>query len=173
MVTALAGPAAALQDPVACDGCWSPALETSWQWQLQGRIDTSVDVQMYDVDAFDVRARMVRRLHDDGRAVVCYVSAGSWEEWRPDADRFPKAVLGRELDGWPGERWLDVRRIGQLAPIMTSRMDRCAAKGFDGIEFDNVDGYANRTGSRSRRTISSATTCGSRTRPIDAACPSR
>ena len=139
-------PARALPDPVPCDGCWVPALETSWQWQLQGRIDTILDVQMYDVDAFDVRARVVRRLHDDGRAVVCYVSAGSWEKWRPDADRFPEEVLGRDLDGWPGERWLDVRRIGLLAPIMKDRMDRCVAKGFDGIELDNVDGYANRSG---------------------------
>jgi hypothetical protein len=139
-------PAAALPDPVPCDGCWVPALETSWQWQLQGRIDTSVDVEMYDVDAFDVSARLVDRLHDDGRAVVCYVSAGSWERWRPDADRFPERVLGRPLGGWPGERWLDVRRIGLLAPIMRTRIDRCAAKGFDGIEFDNVEGYANRTG---------------------------
>ncbi len=141
-----AAPATALPDPVPCDGCWVPELQTSWQWQLQGRIDTSVDVQMYDVDAFDVPARIVDRLHDDGRAVVCYVSAGSWETWRPDADRFPDEILGRELDGWPGERWLDIRRIGGLAPILRARIDRCARKGFDGIEFDNVEGYANRTG---------------------------
>ena len=54
-----AAPAEALPDPVACDGCWTPELLTSWQWQLQGRVDTSVDVQMYDVDAFDVSARIV------------------------------------------------------------------------------------------------------------------
>jgi hypothetical protein len=29
---------------------------------------------------------------------------------------------------------------------MKARLDRCARKGFDGVEFDNVDGYANRTG---------------------------
>jgi hypothetical protein len=139
-------PAEALPDPVPCDGCWVPALETSWQWQLQGRIDISVDVEMYDVDAFDVSARLVERLHGDGRAVVCYVSAGSWERWRRDADRFPERVLGRPLQGWPGERWLDVRRIRLLAPIMRARIDGCADKGFDGIEFDNVEGYANRTG---------------------------
>jgi hypothetical protein len=138
--------AGALPEPVPCDGCWTPELETSWQWQLQGRIDTSLDVQMYDVDAFDVSARLVERLHDDGRAVVCYVSAGSWENWRPDAGEFPEDVLGRELDGWPGERWLDVRRLRVLAPIMRARMDLCASKGFEGIEFDNVDGYTNRTG---------------------------
>jgi hypothetical protein len=140
-----AAPAAALPDPVPCDGCWIPELETSWQWQLQGDIDTSVDAQMYDVDAFDVSKDTVADLHDDGRAVVCYVSAGSWENWRPDAARFPDSVLGDD-NGWPGERWLDVRRIQRLAPIMKDRMDRCVRKGFDGIEFDNVDGYSNDTG---------------------------
>jgi len=139
-------PAAALPDPVPCPDCWIPEVQTSWQWQIQGRIDTSVDAQMYDVDAFDVGARVVRKLHRKERAVVCYVSAGSWERWRPDADRFPDSVLGNELDGWPGERWLDVRRIRLLAPIMKARMHRCVMKGFDGIEFDNVDGYANDTG---------------------------
>lgn len=135
-----------LPDPVPCDGCWIPEPGTSWQWQLQGRIDTSVDVQMVDVDAFDASARLVERLHEDGRAVVCYVSAGSRERWRPDADAFSEELLGRRLEGWPGERWLDVRRIRLLAPIMTARMDRCVRKGFDGIEFDNVEGYANATG---------------------------
>ena len=140
-----APPALALPDPIPCDGCWQPGLETSWQWQLQGRIDTSVDVEMFDVDGFDVRPRMVTRLHDHGAAVVCYVSAGSWEEWRPDADAFPEEVLGRK-NGWPGERWLDIRELDLLAPIMEARMDMCADKGFDGIELDNVDGYQNRTG---------------------------
>jgi hypothetical protein len=138
--------AKALPDPVPCPDCWTPDVQTSWQWQLQGRIDTSVDAQMYDVDAFDVPKRLVRKLHRKGRAVVCYVSAGSWERWRPDAERFPDSVLGNELDGWPGERWLDVRRIRLLAPIMKARMHLCVRKGFDGIEFDNVDGYANDTG---------------------------
>jgi hypothetical protein len=52
---ATATPAQALPEPVPCDGCWVPELETSWQWQLQGRIDTSFDVEMYDVDAFECR----------------------------------------------------------------------------------------------------------------------
>ncbi len=134
-----------LPDPVACDGCWQPALETSWQWQLQGTVDQSFDVQMYDIDGFDNDQPVLDALHAAGREVVCYISAGSWEEWRPDADRFPESVLGRS-NGWPGERWLDIRKLGILRPIMEDRMDMCADKGFDAIEFDNVDGYQNRTG---------------------------
>lgn len=145
LVVVGAPPAVALPDPVPCDGCWQPALRTSWQWQLQWRVDTSVDVEMFDIDGFDNRPRVVEELHDGGAAVLCYVSAGSWEDWRPDADVFPEAVLGR-TNGWPGERWLDIRRWGVLAPIMEARLDMCARKGFDGVELDNVDGYQNRTG---------------------------
>jgi len=54
------------------------------------------------------------------------------------------AVSG-DLD-WEGERWLDIRRIDLLGPIMEARMDSCKAKGFDGIEPDNVDGFLNDTG---------------------------
>ena len=136
---------AALPDPVPCDGCWTAAPGTSWQWQLQGRIDTSVDVEMYDVDGFETPRSVIRAIHADGRAVLCYVSAGSWESWRPDADAFPDPVLGRS-NGWSGERWLDIRRLDVLRPLMRDRIRMCADKRFDGVEFDNVDGYQNRTG---------------------------
>ena len=136
-----------LADPVACPGCWQPRLRTSWQWQLQPAEPptTSLDVRMYDVDGFETKAALVDAMHADGIAVVCYISAGSWENFRPDADQFPEAVLG-ESNGWPGERWLDIRRLDVLRPIMGPRLDMCERKGFDGVEFDNVDGYANDTG---------------------------
>jgi len=34
-----------------------------------------------------------------------------------------------------------------LGPVIGARMEMCAAKGFGAVEFDNVDGYANKTGS--------------------------
>jgi hypothetical protein len=137
--------AGTLPDPVACDTCYAPALQTSWQWQLQGTVDTTVDVQMYDIDGFEASADLVTQLHGDGREVVCYLSAGSWEDFRPDAGDFPVSVLGLS-NGWPGERWLDIRKLRVLRPIMQARLDMCQAKGFDAVEFDNVDGYQNRTG---------------------------
>jgi hypothetical protein len=147
VVGGLAGGARAgtLPDPVACDGCYAPDLQTSWQWQLQGSVDTSVDVQMYDIDGFEARANLVTQLHDDGRKVVCYLSAGSWANFRPDEADFPDSVLGRS-NGWPGERWLDIRKLRVLRPMMQARLDMCQAKGFDAVEFDNVDGYQNNTG---------------------------
>lgn len=125
---------------------WQPEVGTTWQWQLDGEIDSSFDVDMYDVDLFETEASMVRALQAQGRAVICYISAGSWEAWRPDSDQFPPELLGNEYEGWPGERWLDIRRIDLLAPILRARLDACAGKGFDGVEPDNIDAYTNDTG---------------------------
>jgi hypothetical protein len=109
-------------------------------------INTSYDVAMYDIDLFDAPQAVIDQLHADGRIVICYFSAGSHENWRDDADQFPDAVIGRRLGDWPGERWLDIRQIDALAPIMLARLDHAAARGCDGVEPDNVDGFSNRSG---------------------------
>jgi hypothetical protein len=124
---------------------WIPEQGTSWQWQLSGTIDESVAADVYNVDLFETPRSVVSSLHAQGRHVICYMSAGSWERWRSDARRFPESVRGRS-NRWPGERWLDIRRLHVLKPLMRKRLDRCVRKGFDGVEFDNVDGYANRSG---------------------------
>ena len=125
---------------------WQPTPGVSWQWQLQGTVDTTIKADVFNIDGFDNSKATVADLHDDGRHVICYISAGSWEKWRPDAGDFPKDLLGKNLDGWAGEKWLDVRRMGKLETLMTKRVQMCANKGFDAVEFDNVDGYANASG---------------------------
>lgn len=125
---------------------WQPAPGTTWQWQLTGTIDTSFDVTMYDIDLFDAPQSVIDTLHQDGRIVICYFSAGSYEDWRADEVDFPASVRGKPLDNWPGEQWLDIRQIEALSPIMRARLDLAVAKGCDGVEPDNVDGYANNTG---------------------------
>jgi hypothetical protein len=119
---------------------------TSWQWQLSGRIDTSFEVDMYDIDLFDAPLETIGSLKSQGRVVICYFSAGSWEAFRPDSGAFPEDVLGNALAGFPDERWLDIREIDGLAPIMEARLDLAVSKGCDGVEPDNVDGYTNDTG---------------------------
>ncbi len=125
---------------------WIPAIITSWQWQLTSPVDQSVDAEMYDIDLFDNDASVVASLHARGRKAVCYISAGSWEDWRSDANQFPASVIGNNYEGWPGEKWLDIRQINLLAPIMQARLDQCRDKGFDAVEPDNIDGYTNDTG---------------------------
>ncbi|POX40161.1 endo alpha-1,4 polygalactosaminidase [Streptomyces sp. Ru73] len=124
---------------------WQPKPGTDWQWQLSGRLDRGVDAPVYDIEGFDHTKETVAGLHRDGRKVICYLSVGAWEDWRPDAGDFPKSVIGRS-NGWKGERWLDVRRRDVLEPLLAKRFDMCRDKGFDAVEPDNVDGYANRSG---------------------------
>ncbi|HEU5059267.1 MAG TPA: endo alpha-1,4 polygalactosaminidase [Kofleriaceae bacterium] len=136
-------------DPSAADGgaaaVWSPAPGTSWQWQLDGAIDTSYDVAMYDIDLVETPQRIIDELKADGRVVVCYFSAGSVESYRPDAGEFPPDAVGMTLDGWPDERWLDTRDP-TVRSIMEARLDLAVARGCDGVEPDNVDAYANDSG---------------------------
>lgn len=127
-------------------GIWKPALNTSWQMQFTGLpVDQSVNATMYDIDLFDNDTSVIASLHSKGRKVVCYFSAGSWEDWRPDASQFPASVLGNS-NGWPGERWLDIRNLTALGPIMNARLDLAKQKGCDGVDPDNMDGYTNNTG---------------------------
>lgn len=122
-----------------------PRPGTTWQWQLTQPVETSFDVTMYDVDLFDTPSEVITRLHTAGRIVICYFSAGSYEEWRSDAKQFPSAAIGSPLDGWPGERWLDVRHA-TVRELMRKRLDLAVARGCDGVEPDNVDAYQNRSG---------------------------
>jgi hypothetical protein len=140
VLAALAGAAPS----VSAHQRWVPPRHLSWYWQLQG--DPRFEpVQATDFDGFDNGAATVARFHARGQHVICYIDAGSWESFRPDAGRFPRSVLGRG-NGWPGERWLDIRRLSVLEPIMTARFQMCARKGFDAVEPDNIDGFENHTG---------------------------
>jgi hypothetical protein len=145
-VPTTAGPTAALTETIASSTWWQPESGATWQIQFNGKIDTTLEVDIYDLDLFDTSAETVAALHADGKRVICYLNAGAWEDWRPDADTFPAEVLGNDYEGWPGERWLDISNLEALAPIMLARLDLCAAKGFDGVDPDNLDGFTNDTG---------------------------
>lgn len=124
---------------------YQPPVDITWQWQLSGPVNTSYDVGLYDVDLFDVDIAQISQLQSEARRVICYFSAGSYEQWRPDADQFSDQVLGNALDGWPGERWLDIRDA-TVRSIMQQRLNMAVEKGCTGVEPDNVDGYNNDTG---------------------------
>lgn len=135
-----------LPSPPAALDWWRPGPGLTWQWQIgDNAIDLSVQADVFDVDLYIDQA-IVDEIHARGQRVICYVSVGSWEDWRPDADRFPEQVLGKDYEGWPGERWLDIRRIDLLGPILRARLDLCQSKGFDGVEPDNTDIHREDTG---------------------------
>lgn len=128
---------------------WKPTGNHSTQWQMELSTPNPAYVSgvgIYVYDGFDATASHVASLKSRGAKSICYMSAGSWEDWRSDAALFPASVKGKNLDGWPGEKWLDVRNLTVLKPIMEKRADVCKAKGFDAADWDNVDGYTNGTG---------------------------
>jgi hypothetical protein len=126
---------------------WKPRPTTAaWQFQIQGEVDTSIDAKVFEVDGFDVPAKTIGKLRSQGKKTICYIDVGSWENYRADKAQFPKSVIGKRYDGYPNERWLDIRRYRLFAKPIRARIQMCADKGFDGLEPDNINGYENRTG---------------------------
>ncbi len=125
---------------------WIPPEHLTWYWQLQGAVNNNEPVAAYDIDGVENTSIEVAALHAKSIHVICYIDVGTYEPGRPDTSSFPAAAVGAEVQGWPGERWLDVRQLSVLEPIMTKRFEACKEKGFDAVEPDNMDGYENSTG---------------------------
>ncbi|CAN0442410.1 unnamed protein product [Pylaiella littoralis] len=101
------------------------------------------DVELYDID-YSYSSAVIADLQSKGKKVMCYISAGTSEDFRDDINLFPAEVKGGivtfgEGDTFPDEAWLDLRRLDLVAPIMLERMDIMKAKGCDAVEWDNAD----------------------------------
>lgn len=143
--TAPPAPRTTQPSPHPTTGLWSPEPGAPWQWQLTEPVDRSVDVPVYDIDLFENAKAVIDALHGAGHKVICYLDTGAWESYRPDAGEFPEDVIGNST-GWEGERWLDVRQIDVIGPIIGRRMDLAVAKGCDAIEPDQNNGWENDPG---------------------------
>jgi hypothetical protein len=125
-------------DPVT-EGTWTrPQTDLSWHWQLTGTVDGNLNVDLMDLDLFETPDTLLAALHQRGVLCVAYFSAGTQEEWRPDIRDLDQWSIGNPLEDWAGERWLDIRHPDVWA-VMQARIQLAAARGFDGVEFDNVD----------------------------------
>ena len=154
-----------LPEPVACQPapgrrCWYPPHLASngkpmrWDWQI-GRTDPMVRtgrraVDIYDIDGFLTTRAQVSAIHSRWPAAtlahprtVCYLDL-AWEDYRPDASPgqvFPATALGHVYFGFPQERWVDLRQLNALKPMLRERLSRCASKGFDTVELDDIDSF--------------------------------
>lgn len=133
--------------PVVNGSWYRPAANIRWQWQLDGTINTAYDVDLFDVDLFETPDNVIAALHGRGIRVLCYFSAGTHENGRPDVTAIPASAIGTQLENWPNERWLDIRKAAVLA-VMVGRLDLAKSRGCDGVEPDNVDGFINESGFR-------------------------
>jgi hypothetical protein len=157
--------------PVACrparpsgpGRCWYPPHlgadhhPMRWDWQI-GRVAPlqrtgrrAVDI--YDVDGFLTTKAQVRAIRTTWQAstlrhprTVCYLDL-AWEDYRPDSSParsgayFPADVLGHVYYGYPEERWVDLRQLDALKPMLRERIGMCARKGFDAVELDDIDSF--------------------------------
>lgn len=132
-----------------------------WDWVLSGPIDIEAlnkrPLDYAGFDAFDTAAATVAAVRDAETRVWCYISVGTIEDWRPDYDAYMAAdaaaiaaggepLIGAPYEEWPGEYWLNPRALDALMPLIETRLALCAEKGFDMVEFDNLDGFDNETG---------------------------
>lgn len=130
------------------EGVWQPAVNASWQIILSKTLEVDEndpavepDVAVFDIDMFlHQNNSVIESLHKLGKKVICYFSAGSYEDYRPDSWKFKKSDLGSELDGWPGEYWLNLSSP-DVRSIMASRIEIASQIGCDAVDPDNVDGF--------------------------------
>jgi Glycoside-hydrolase family GH114 len=160
-VTPLAAPVPCR--PAAGRACWYPPHLAAdhqpmrWDWQIGRaaplRRTGRRAVDIYDLDGFLTTAAQVRAIATTWPAstlphprTVCYLDL-AWEDYRPDASpapggvSFPAAALGDVYYGYPQERWVDLRQLDALEPMLRERISMCARKGFDAVELDDIDSF--------------------------------
>lgn len=129
--------------PVSSD-YWTTTGVKPWFIQYTGNLDFTKNVEIYNMDLIDMSQTEIDDLHKRNVKVICYFSAGTYENWRPDASRFKSSELGKS-NGWPGEKWLDIRSTN-VRNILTDRIILAKNKKCDGVDPDNMDGYDNNSG---------------------------
>jgi hypothetical protein len=114
-----------------------------WQIILLGVPDVSksplqpTDAPVWDVDLFDTDAATISTLKAQGKTVICYFSAGTWENWRDDANQIPTADQGKVLPEWPDEKWIRISSSA-VRTVMANRIKLGSQKGCDAIDPDNT-----------------------------------
>lgn len=161
---------------------WRPPVQSRWQYQLQGNqafastggINVNicevpqtggacVRPTVFDIDLYvdaeiagnntTLNTAGVNAIHAKGAKAICYIDAGSIEEFRPDYQQFVdwhkshgNSLLGNPFsEEFPNERWANINNDkGQrdfLLKMMEPRVDKCVQAGFDGVEFDVVHAH--------------------------------
>ncbi|KAM3074370.1 hypothetical protein ACMFMF_006384 [Clarireedia jacksonii] len=134
---------------------WTPNLNTTssntWNINLLTPLDPSniyANTTIYDIDLFlsaNTTPSIIRTLHTQGHKVICYFSAGTIENFRPDVSLFKPSDYGSQLPDWPNEHWANISSPS-VHNVMLSRLDLAANQSCDAVDPDNTDGYSNSNG---------------------------
>jgi hypothetical protein len=123
---------------------WQPAVGTKWQIIISNNISVDTDAPLvpddtpiWDIDLFNTPKEDIDGLKQQGKKVLCYFSAGTGEDWRPDYNTIPTADLGDQLGCWPGEKYLNIRSDA-VWDVMNIRLQLAWAKGCDAVDPDNM-----------------------------------
>ena len=166
-------PSVVIQHANATATWWQPGPLNSWAYVIGENYPLSIppvvdgvatDVQAVDADLGDqdgltaggvlvadpIIESSVAAIHSMGAKAICYVDAGTAENWRSDYGEFDPSELGGAVPGWPGEEFINVADWSTAVPagyetlqtIMTNRVTLCKQEGFDAVEMDNVDAYS-------------------------------
>lgn len=119
------------------------SIGDSFIYDLPG-VETNYDEKVVAIDLFDTAVSQITQLKSEGKSIICYFSAGTVEDWRPDSDSFPSEAVGSNMDEWEGEKWLDTTHTG-VRSIMEDRIQLAAEKGCQAVDPDNIDGYLHAT----------------------------
>jgi hypothetical protein len=95
------------------------------------------NVNIFDIDLFETPASTISTLRGQGIKVICYFSAGTSEDWRPDYSDFTDADKGAGLPDWNGEKYLDLRSAN-VFNVMARRIQKASSAGCDAIDPDNM-----------------------------------
>ncbi len=152
---------------------WVPPLGNQpWQWELShplnlanardmGTDDSLPDGQpapapvVYDLDGIINPAGTVASLHALGKHVVCYVEVGAAGDYYSKADEGTtttyysqlksSGAFGRKVPGYP-EYYLDIRAPATVSIVEAMIARQCGGKGFDAVETDIDEEYADDSG---------------------------
>jgi hypothetical protein len=123
---------------------WQPTIGQTYQIILEGVLDISQgpvpNVDIFDIDLFYTPVETIQGLHAQGKKVICYFSAGTAEDWRPDYSNFTSSDKGECLPAWSGESWLNLHSEN-VWNVMQSRIQLAAQKGCDAVDPDNMGKY--------------------------------
>ena len=127
---------------------WQPKAGITWQIDLSQNLSSSsklANVAVYDIDLFNNDVEAMQHVQSSGKKLICYFSAGSYENFRADASEFPQSVLGNTLKGWDNEKWVDTNSP-IVRNIMIQRLQLAKNKSCDAVDPDNIDAYDNDNG---------------------------